>query len=169
VARRDSRDLEARTDTIFADFRAHLSRLFGSGGVRPVKGAAETIHWLREHGSKVALNTGFDRTIAGLIIEAVGWQSAVDSIVCGDDVAEGRPAPDLIFKSMERTGVSAVRRVMAVGDTVLDLRAAKRAGAGWVVGVLSGAHDRSQLEIEPHDILIDSVAELPAIIGVNLR
>jgi phosphonatase-like hydrolase len=115
------------------------------------------------------LNTGFDRTIAGLIIEAVGWQSAVDSIVCGDDVAEGRPAPDLIFKSMERTGVSAVRRVMAVGDTVLDLRAGKRAGAGWVVGVLSGAHDRSQLEIEPHDILIDSVAELPAIIGVNLR
>jgi phosphonatase-like hydrolase len=164
-------DLDARTDAIFDDFRAYLSGLFRAGGVKPIDGAAATFAWLRGRGIKVALNTGFDRTIADLIIQAVGWQAAVDTavdtMVCGDDVSNGRPSPDLIFKAMERTGVSDAARVMAVGDTVLDLRAGRNAGAGWVVGVLSGAHSRKQLESEPHDNLINSVAELPALFGVN--
>jgi phosphoglycolate phosphatase-like HAD superfamily hydrolase len=68
---------------------------------------------------------------------------------------------------MERTGIADAASVMTVGDTVLDLRAGRNAGAGWVVGVLSGAHGRTQLEREPHDHLIGSVAELPGLIRVN--
>jgi phosphonatase-like hydrolase len=160
-------DVDARTAAIFDDFRAYLSELFRAGGVKPIDGAAATFAWLRGRKIKVALNTGFDRTIADLIIQAVGWPAAVDTMVCGDDVANGRPAPDLIFKAMERTGVSDAAQVMAVGDTVLDLRAGRNAGAGRVVGVLSGAHRRAQLESEPHDDLINSVAELPALFEVN--
>lgn len=166
VAAQGSSDVEARTDIVFGDFRAHLSRLFRSGGVNPIEGAASTFAWLRDKGIKVALNTGFDREIASLIVEAVGWQSAVDAIVCGDDVAQGRPAPDLIFRTMQVTDIADARRVMAVGDTVLDLQAGRNAGAGRVVGVLSGAHRREQLEKEPHDALIASVAELPSLFGV---
>ncbi|MEO8203601.1 MAG: phosphonatase-like hydrolase [Betaproteobacteria bacterium] len=167
VARSGQGDVEARTDTVFAGFRDRLSKLFHTGGVKPVAGAAKTFAWLRARGIRVALNTGFDRTIANLIIESVGWQAAVDAVVCGDDVASGRPSPDLIFKAMEQTGVADARSVMAVGDTVLDLRAGRNAGAGWVVGVLSGAHGRAQLEAEPHDALIGSVAELPALLEVH--
>ncbi len=163
VALHGPTDIERRTDRIFDDFREHLSGLFRAGGVKPVEGAAATFTWLRGRGTKVALNTGFDRTIADLMVAAVGWQPAVDAVVCADDVAQGRPAPDLILKAMERTAVADARRVMAVGDTVLDLRAGRNAGAGWVVGVLSGAHRRAQLEAEPHDHLIASVAELPAL------
>ena len=162
-------DTEARTEKIFGDFREHLSRLFRSGGVKPVAGAAETFAWLRGNGIKVALNTGFDRTVADLIVDAVGWRGAVDAIVCGDDVANGRPAPDLIFASMQRTGIGAARQVMAVGDTVLDLQAGRNAAAGCVVGVLSGAHTREQLEQEPHDALLSSVAELGSLVVVNAR
>ena len=163
VALHGPADIERRTDRIFNDFREHLSGLFRAGGLKPVEGAAATFTWLRGRGTKVALNTGFDRTIADLMVAAVGWQPAVDAVVCADDVAQGRPAPDLILKAMERTAVADARRVMAVGDTVLDLRAGRNAGAGWVVGVLSGAHRRAQLEAEPHDHLIASVAELPAL------
>lgn len=159
--------LEARADEIFTDFRNHLSAQFRDGGVKPVAGASATFAFLRAKGIKVALNTGFDRTIADLIVDAVGWRDTVDTVICGDDVAHGRPAPDLIFKAMERTGVAEAGRVMAVGDTVLDLRAGRNAGAGVVVGVLSGAHGRAELEAEPHDNLISSVAELPALFGVN--
>lgn len=157
-------DLEARTDAIFGDFRAHLSQRFRSGGVRPIAGAEATFSWLRGRGIKVALNTGFDRTIADLIVDALDWRPRVDAVVCGDDVENGRPAPDLICKAMAATGIAEARRVMAVGDTVLDLRAGRNAGAGWVVGVLSGAHGRAQLAAEPHDTLIASVADLPALI-----
>lgn len=61
---------------------------------------------------------------------------------------------------MEATGVSDVRQVMTVGDTVLDLQAGYNAGVGLNVGVLSGAHQRAQLEQQPHSHLIASVAEL---------
>lgn len=167
VAEKGGADVETRTDTIFADFRTHLSNLFRSGGVKPVTGAAETFAWLRGQGIKVALNTGFDRVITELIVDAVGWNSGVvDTIVCGDDVLRGRPAPDLILEAMRRTGVADARRVMCVGDTALDLQAGTNAGAGQVVGVLSGAHVRAQLEKVTHTHLIESVALLSKLFPV---
>ncbi|MBS0337442.1 MAG: phosphonatase-like hydrolase [Proteobacteria bacterium] len=165
VAAQGGADVEVRTDSIFAGFRAHLSGLFRAGGVKPVEGAAETFAWLRARGARVALNTGFDRMITDLIVEYVGWDSGtVDAIVCGDDVSRGRPAPDLIHRAMQLTGVTDARRVISVGDTVLDLQAGNNAGAGWVIGVLSGAHGRAQLETEPHTCLVESVADLPRLL-----
>lgn len=161
---------DARTDTIYADFCSHLAGLFRSGGVKPVAGAEDAFAWLRERGIKVALSTGIDRKIADLIIESVGWsRGTVDAVVCGDDVLHGRPAPDLILAAMRSTGVTDVHRVMCVGDTVLDLQAGNNAGAGCVIGVLSGAHRRSQLETAPHSCLIASVAMLPGLFHATGR
>jgi phosphonatase-like hydrolase len=165
VAAQGGAGIEARTESIIAGFRAHLSALFRSGGVKPIDGAAATFGWLRERGVKVALNTGFDRLITDLIVESVGWgRGTVDAVVCGDDVSRGRPAPDLIRKAMQATGITDAGRVVSVGDTVLDLQAGNNAGAGWVIGVLSGAHDRARLEAEPHTHLIESVAALPELL-----
>ena len=158
-------DIEARTDAVYADFRDCLSRLFRSGGVKPIEGAAAAFEWLHANGVKVALNTGFDRMITDLIIDAVGWRNGVvDTVLCGDDVPQGRPAPYLIFRAMEHAGVTNVRHVMNVGDTVLDLQAGTNAGVRFVVGVLSGAHNKGMLEREPHTHLIASVAAVPALL-----
>ena len=46
---------------------------------------------------------------------------------------------------MARLGVDDPRAVVVVGDTVSDLEAGHAAGAGAVVGVLSGAHDEATL------------------------
>ena len=86
-----------------------------------------------------------------------------DAVVCGDDVALGRPAPFLIFRAMEQTGVTSVHQVMCVGDTVLDLQAGHNAGVRYVVGVLSGAHGKEQLETAPHTHLVASVAALSSV------
>ena len=164
VVRHHKTGIDALTDRIFNDFRDYLAMLFKAGGVKPVAGAAETFRWLRGLGVRIALNTGFDRLTTDLIIDAVGWKSGVaDAIICGDDVAMGRPAPYLIFRSMEATGVTSVHQVMCVGDTVLDMQAGHNAGARHVVGVLSGAHKKDQLEKEPHTHLIASVADLPSL------
>jgi phosphoglycolate phosphatase-like HAD superfamily hydrolase len=58
-----------------------------------------------------------------------------------------------------------VRRVASAGDTVLDLQAGHNAGAALNIGVLSGAHGRDQLQSAPHTHLLDSVAQLPALIA----
>ncbi len=163
VAAHQRTNIDALTDKIYSEFGAYLAQLFNSGGVKPMPGAAATFDWLRSQGIKIALNTGFDRPTTDLIIEAVGWRTGVaDAIVCGDEVALGRPAPFLIFHSMEATGVTGVDQVMCVGDTVLDLQAGRNAGVRYVIGVLSGAHRKAQLEQAPHTHLIDSVAALPS-------
>ena len=155
-------DRAARAETIHDSFREHLARLYRAGGVEPVEGAEETFRWLKRRGVRVALNTGFDRDITGLLLSSLGWENeVVDAVVCGDDVKRGRPAPDLIFRAMEAAGVSDARQVMNVGDTALDLQAGHNAGVRWNVGVLTGAHARERLEREPHTHLIDSVASLP--------
>lgn len=150
-------------DAAYAAFRARLAELYRHG-VEPIAGAEDVFRTLRAKGVRVALTTGFDRDLTGLLLTALGWADGIaDAVICGDDVAQGRPAPYLIFHAMEATGVADVRRVAAVGDTTLDLAAGWNAGVGWNIGVLSGAHDRSRLEQAPHTHILASVAELPAL------
>jgi phosphonatase-like hydrolase len=153
---------EARTDATYAAFKGEVARRFCKDA-QPVPGAAETFAWLRSRGVKVALNTGFDRDITTLLIDALQWNDQVDAVVCGDDVSQGRPAPQLIFRCMEATGTLSVGRVAVVGDTVLDLQAGDNAGVRWNIGVISGAHSREKLERESHTHILSSVAELPSL------
>ena len=156
-------DHARRSEAAYATFRAHLVHSYREHGVHPVDGAEEVFRALRDRSIRVALNTGFDRDITTLLLATLRWDTGVvDAVVCGDDVSAGRPAPFLIFRAMEATGVSCVHDVMNVGDTALDLYAGHNAGVRWNVGVLSGAHDRDTLLRAPHTHLLESVADLLA-------
>ncbi|MFW8746091.1 HAD hydrolase-like protein, partial [Mesorhizobium japonicum] len=86
-----------------------------------------------------------DDDVALPMLDALGWTTGqhglLDAVVTTSDVRAGRPAPYLIHHAMELTGVADVRRVLAAGDTIVDLQAARNAGV-ITVGVLSGALDR---------------------------
>ena len=158
---------ERKAERVLASFREHLARLY-QGNVREIPGAAGVFGWLRGRGVRVALNTGFDRDTARMLLDALGWNGqTVDAVVCGDDVARGRPAPDMILRCMELTGVANAKSVANVGDTMLDLQAAHNAGAGWNIGVLTGAHERELMAAQPHTHLLASVAELPALFSAQ--
>jgi phosphonatase-like hydrolase len=163
VARHAGARWQGRADEVYAAFVSHLQRAFRAG-VEPIAGAAETFDFLRSHGIGIALTTGFDRDVAGMLLDALGWRSRADAFVCGDDVARGRPAPYLIFHAMQATGIDSVHEVGAVGDTALDLQAGYNAGVKLNIGVLSGAHDRARLSGQPHTHLLGSVAELPRLL-----
>jgi phosphonatase-like hydrolase len=149
---------------VYTAFQEDLTERYARTA-RAVPHALETMAWLRGQGVRVALNTGFDRATTTTLLDALGWTTGVaDVVVCGDEVSEGRPAAAMILKCMAATGVTDRARVANVGDTALDLRAGHRAGVGFNIGVLSGAHSRAVLEAEPHTHLIDSVASLPDVL-----
>ena len=157
-------DVLAHTENIYNSFRSTLAGLYEKDGVREIAGATEVFTWLQQRGVRVALNTGFDRTITELLLNSMQWNGdLINAVICGDDVAQGRPAPYLIFRAMEMSGVTSVHQVATVGDTVLDLQAGQNAGVRYNIGVLSGAHTKEQLEREPHTHLLSSVAMLPAL------
>jgi len=60
-------DINIRTEEIYNTFRRVLARLYEQDGVREIPGATETFTWLRHRDVRVALNTGFDRTITELL------------------------------------------------------------------------------------------------------
>jgi phosphonatase-like hydrolase len=151
-----------RVEQIYRRFREELVGRYQAGGVRSIADATGIFRRLKGKGARIALTTGFDRDTTMLLMSSLGWtRTIVDAVVCGDDVPNGRPAPDMILVAMKLTGVTDASRVANIGDTTFDLEAASRAGVKWNIGVLSGAHTREALERAPHTGIIDSIANLP--------
>lgn len=128
-------------------------------------GVSETFRILKSHGIKIAIDTGFDRQIANAILERVKWleNDLVDYSVTSDEVKNGRPFPDMIFKAMERTGVQSAGEVAKVGDTVSDIQQGKKAGCKFVIGITTGAYKEEVLLTEQPTHLI---AELPEVLKI---
>jgi len=157
-----SPDPVSRAARIERDLRRRLRAHYTKQPVRPIPGALEAMRWLSGRGVKIALATGLNRDLMILLIEQLGWEHTLFSaVVCGDEVAHGRPAPDLIRRSMELSGVADPVLVAAIGDTSADLEASANAGVGCSIGVLSGAGRREKLEALPYTVILDSVAALP--------
>jgi phosphonatase-like hydrolase len=144
----------------YAAFRATLGARYEEGA-RPVFGAREAVEALLAGGTRVALNTGLDRQIADRIIRGLRWEDLGLPVLTADDVARGRPAPDLVLAAMTEVGEADPATVLVAGDTVADLEAGHRAGAGRVIGVSSGAHSRQRLLAAGPTAVLDSVADIP--------
>jgi len=149
----------------FTRFRGILANSYRDRVPVPIAGVEDALRSLRMRGIKVALTTGFSADIALPILAALGWSCGpgagdlLDAVVTSSDVPTGRPAPYLIHRAMERLDVHDVRQVLAAGDTLVDVRAARNAGA-IAVGVLTGKLSREEFETEPHDYLLDSVVDV---------
>lgn len=148
-------------------FEAALRREYETGDVREIDGAGDAFRRLKTAGVKLALTSGFERSVVDLLVRRLGWEDLFDRVLASNDAPAGRPAPYLIYRAMMDLGVYDVRRVAVVGDTPLDLQAAMNAGAGWVIGVLSGAHGLETLGATAHTHLLPSVAALPSLFAMR--
>ncbi|QEO14452.1 phosphonatase-like hydrolase [Agromyces intestinalis] len=150
-----------------AEFEAAYAELVAEVGVEAIPGAVETIRELRGAGVAVVLTTGFAPATRDAIIDALGWHDLADATLTPAEAGRGRPHPDLPLTAVLRTGASSVDAIVVVGDTASDIGSGVNAGAGLVVGVLTGAHDRDALEAAGADEIIDSVADLLELLGLD--
>jgi phosphoglycolate phosphatase len=137
-----------------------------AGQVAPMPGAQEAMAALREAGILVCLNTGFSPVTRDAIIGELGWHERIDLALSPADAGRGRPWPDLPLTALMRLGGEAVTSLAVVGDTVSDVETGLRAGAGLVAGVLTGATTRAQFEAAGTPLILASVADLPAHLGI---
>ena len=115
---------------------------------------------LHSKGIMIGIATTDDRSPTQAMIEAFDIEEYISTMVCADDGIKAKPAPDMVLTICERMKIDPAR-VMVVGDTTADLKMARSAGAGMVVGVLSGVSSARDL-VEFADVLIESVDELHA-------
>lgn len=89
----------------------------------------------RDHGIAIGTTTGYPRTVAGPILDALAQAGfEPDVTVCADEVAAGRPEPWMITEIMSTLGIAPPQAIVKVGDTTPDMEAARNA-AVWAIGI----------------------------------
>ncbi|GAB3620730.1 phosphonatase-like hydrolase [Glutamicibacter endophyticus] len=151
----------------FDRFRELLAELYAQNPPVALEGVEKALRELASRGLKIALTTGFSADVAEPILRGLGWRvgegELLDAVVTSDEVAAGRPAPYMIHRAMERTGVQDVRSVISVGDTIVDVLSAHRAGA-HPVAVLTGALAEEDFAGYPTRWILDGVRSLPQLL-----
>jgi len=172
-------DVPQHVEVSYASFQRILENHYLTHGATPTDGCLETFAYLRERGIAIALTTGFYRTVTDIILEKLGWLEGLDNrrmgsansiiqlSIASDEVERGRPYPYMIERAIEWLGISDAKAVINIGDTPSDLLSGRAAGVALNLGVTNGTHSQEQLEAYPHDRLIGSLRELPALLGAN--
>jgi phosphonatase-like hydrolase len=149
---------------LYATFEARMIAHYANDpGVRPAPGAEAAFRILKAAGIRVALDTGFNRTVVDTILHRLGWSDRrlIDATVASDEVDRGRPFPDLIDRAMLLTGTTHSAHVAKVGDTPADLLEGVAAKCFRVIGITTGSHSRASLAAHPHTHLVDHLDEVP--------
>ena len=157
-------DRDKLTEEIYAEFNAQVIAAYRN--VPPIEGVEDAFRQMRKAGLALVASTGFGRVVADSIYQRLKWQEHFVAVVTGDDVTMGRPAPFMIFHGMEAARVFSLAEVIAVGDTPLDLQAARNAGVRGI-GVLSGAGTEEKLRAEKPAAILKSVADLPRWLNIH--
>jgi phosphoglycolate phosphatase len=143
-----------------ADFNA-FTTIEGASRAVAIKGLTHTLEQLSATGFLLGIATNDSEAGARATAAALGLDALFHAIIGYDSVVQPKPWPDQLHLFARHTGLDASAIAM-VGDNNHDLEMARAAGAGLAIGVLSGNSRREELA-ELADIIVDSVADLPAL------
>ena len=161
-----SKITDALISKIHAEFVQHMLHFYSTTqDLAPLPNVEETFAALRRKGVKIALNTGFSRDIADVIVDRLNWNGKIDLLVASDEVQNGRPYPDMIRKIMHALNIDSPEKVAKVGDTEVDVNEGINAGCKYVIGITTGAFTREELLPYGPTHIIDNITDIIGIIA----
>jgi len=147
------------------DLVGFIDSLFIEGGKATavaVPGMADVLSHLSRNGLRLGLATSDSEAGAVATLAGFGVVELFDFLAGYDSGYGAKPGPGMVNGFCASTGLNAAQ-VMVVGDNVHDLEMGRNAGAGQVIGVLTGTGGREHLT-PLADRVIDSIRDLPAIV-----
>ncbi len=99
---------------------------------KPLEGVLELIDEAKSNGLLLAVGTSSPKSWVYPKLEHFGILDKFDTIVTSDDVAEGKPSPDIFLKVLERLQVEP-QNALVLEDSTNGTIAANRAGVRVVV------------------------------------
>lgn len=151
-------DKADRVRECMAEFEAIL--LARVARLEAMPGASACLRALETRGWRIATASGFPRVVGRAILDRFGWAYPV---VCDEDVAQHRPAPDPVLHVCRLLGVAPADTV-AVGDTPQDVLSALAAGAR-PIAVATGKFTREELAAYHPAAIVASLAEVPPLLA----
>ncbi|MCK4794337.1 MAG: HAD family hydrolase, partial [Desulfobacteraceae bacterium] len=110
----------------------------------PLPGVPNTLIELAKCGLPLCVLTSDIRKRAADMIRELDFEDAITCIITPEDVEKGKPAPDMIIHAAKKLNVT-VSKIAMVGDSVLDIKMARAAGA-FPVAVLNHCEQSSEIE-----------------------
>lgn len=105
----------------------YMANLFENDGVPLKKGLIELLKYLKEHNYKTIVATSSQRYRVNHILQLAGLNSYFDDSICGDEVAKGKPNPEVFLKSCEKLGIKP-NEALVLEDSEAGIKAAYLAG-----------------------------------------
>jgi beta-phosphoglucomutase len=114
-------------EKIYEEKDKEMLKYIHENGV-PVKiGVYELLEFLVKRGYKVALATSTYREKAVDLLERAGIRDKFRAIICGDDVMNSKPAPDIFLKAAEKLETDP-KRCIVLEDSPVGIEAAYNGG-----------------------------------------
>lgn len=131
------------------------------GAVTLYPNVMETLMELKRRGKTLTIASSRSHASLAEYIENLGLADIISYILGADDVKEGKPNPEAIFKTLERFDFDTDEAIM-IGDTVFDINMGINAGVK-TCGVTYGNGSRESLS--DADWVIDDFGRLLELIG----
>ncbi|MBP2148826.1 HAD family hydrolase [Xanthobacter flavus] len=151
-----------------AGFLAEIDRLFAAEGLlnlTPIGHPARVLGELKAAGFALAIVTNDAEENARQQAEALGFLHLLDAVHGYDSGFGSKPGAGMVAAFAERF-CHRPHAMAVVGDSAHDLAAARGAGARFIL-VRSGPAPVDDL-VGDADLVVDSVDDLPEILGVSL-
>ena len=127
-----------------------------AGGVPAMPGLWELLERIEQSGLSWAVATSTPRPVAEIVLGKLGVVGRYMALACGDEVAHGKPAPDIFLLAAARLGV-APAACLALEDSAAGCAAAAAAGIR-VVAVPT--------ELTRHELFSCASARYPSLLHV---
>jgi phosphonatase-like hydrolase len=147
---------------IYHFFIKALENAYQNLEVTPCSNAETVFALLKKQEIKVVLNTGYNRATATGLLSKLNWIEGkdIDLLVTASDVANNRPAPDMIEYAIKHFAIKDPSTVVKVGDSAIDIEEGKNAGCGKTFGVTTGAQTREQIQVADPTAVVDDLLEI---------
>ncbi|MEN8257110.1 MAG: phosphoglycolate phosphatase [Thermodesulfobacteriota bacterium] len=144
---------------LYADNISQRSRLF--------PGVEQGLNWLAERKINLACVTNKAERYTTPLLKNLGICHRFGIVLSGDSLSEKKPSGLPLLHAAKHFGLQPENCLM-VGDSISDVKAARAAGIAVVCLSYGYNHGMDIRTAEP-DAVIDSLAELPALLAENLK
>ncbi len=126
AAMRERLGIAAGEDEIERAIVVDVVEVLRRDGAPPIAGAADAVRRIAGQ-TRTALASSAHREIIAATLAAVGLDGTFDAVVSSDDVARGKPNPDVFLEAARRVGVPP-RGCLVVEDSLNGVLAGRAAG-----------------------------------------
>lgn len=110
-------------DEVIPDVHKYMADLFDNEGVPLKKGLIELLEYLKANNYKTIVATSSHRNRVDHILELADIEKYFDDSICGDEVQNGKPNPEVFLKSCEKLGVQP-NEALVLEDSEAGIQAA---------------------------------------------